>query len=203
MNYSLAMHLLANGLINKNMRGIVEETLKGVRVSNSEIMKAKETTDVGSYKVATLETVNGDNLKINTDNKECTIALENATLEEEFTFNAKEPIPKISGHIILVTEDGGRMIIEKPEDSTTKVVYYDKDSVEHLEKTWEKDEIGVLLTNKYNEEDFEELGLLPDKQIELQNTDAEFLDMCKMAISDKQALEKSMLEILSKESKTR
>lgn len=203
MNYSLAMHLLANGLINKNMRGIVEETLKGVRVSNSEIMKAKETTDVGSYKVATLETVNGDNLKINTDNKECTIALENATLEEEFTFNAKEPIPKISGHIILVTEDGGRMIIEKPEDSTTRVVYYDKDSVEHLEKAWENDDMGVLLTDKYNEEDFEELGLLPDKQIELQNTDAEFLDMCKMAISDKQALEKSMLEILSKESKTR
>ena len=194
MNYSLGTHLLTNGLIDENMKYFVDEQLKGIRVNNSEIVGAQlMLNDEAEVKSISLQTTKDADLRIRSSENSCEIFYDDPNVKTEYTFDQSNGLPEVTGYICLVTEDDGRLLINKGENEETTVKYYDGDSVEHIKRSYQA---KFFSTGKYDEGIFAEFGLIPDKETVISCDNEEFLKICGEAVQNPQSLETKMKENL-------
>ncbi len=171
MKYDIAMHLFANGMIEKEQYELVSKILSGVRIAQDDLEEELE------YKKGDTYSFSG---KI--PNIDDTFDLEISKNTDDFFFNYR-----VSGFYFEVTQNkknqvGLYVIRESSTDQSSRKGkdYYLIDKKEKDDfitiRYYDKDAYNFVRELDYNLEfleldDYEKAGIIPDEEVIVQNTD--------------------------------
>ena len=171
MKYDIAMHLFANGMIEKEQYELVSKILSGVRIAQDDLEEELE------YKKGDTYSFSG---KI--PNIDDTFDLEISKNTDDFFFNyrvsglyfevTQNPKKQIGLYVIREssTDQSSRkgkdyyLIDKKEKDDFITIRYYDKDAYNFVRELDCNLEFLEL-------DDYEKAGIIPDEEVVVQNTD--------------------------------
>ena len=171
MKYDIAMHLFANGMIEKEQYELVSKILSGVRISQDDLEEELE------YKKGDTYSFSGK-----LPNIDDTFDLEISKNTDDFFFNYR-----VSGFYFEVTQNKKNqvglyviresstdqssrkgkdyyLIDKKEKDDFITIRYYDKDAYNFVRELDCNLEFLEL-------DDYEKAGIIPDEEVVVQNTD--------------------------------
>ncbi len=171
MKYDIAMHLFANGMIEKEQYELVSKILSGVRIAQDDLEEELE------YKKGDTYSFSGK-----LPNIDDTFDLEISKNTDDFFFNYR-----VSGFYFEVTQNkknqvGLYVIRESSTDQSSRKGkdYYLIDKKEKDDfitiRYYDKDAYNFVRELDYNLEfleldDYEKAGIIPDEEVVVQNTD--------------------------------
>ena len=171
MKYDIAMHLFANGMIEKEQYELVSKILSGVRISQDDLEEELEYKKGDTY-----------NFSGKLPNIDDTFDLEISKNTDDFFFNYR-----VSGFYFEVTQNkknqvGLYVIRESSTDQSSRKGkdYYLIDKKEKDDfitiRYYDKDAYNFVRELDYNLEfleldDYEKAGIIPDEEVIVQNTD--------------------------------
>lgn len=171
MKYDIAMHLFANGMIEKEQYELVSKILSGVRIAQDDLEEELE------YKKGDTYSFSGK-----LPNIDDTFDLEISKNTDDFFFNYR-----VSGFYFEVTQNkknqvGLYVIRESSTDQSSRKGkdYYLIDKKEKDDfitiRYYDKDAYNFVRELDYNLEfleldDYEKAGIIPDEEVIAQNTD--------------------------------
>lgn len=171
MKYDIAMHLFANGMIEKEQYELVSKILSGVRIAQDDLEEELE------YKKGDTYSFSGK-----LPNIDDTFDLEISKNTDDFFFNYR-----VSGFYFEVTQNkknqvGLYVIRESSTDQSSRKGkdYYLIDKKEKDDfitiRYYDKDAYNFVRELDYNLEfleldDYEKAGIIPDEEVIVQNTD--------------------------------
>ena len=171
MKYDIAMHLFANGMIEKEQYELVSKILSGVRISQDDLEEELEYKKGDTY-----------NFSGKLPNIDDTFDLEISKNTDDFFFNYR-----VSGFYFEVTQNkknqvGLYVIRESSTDQSSRKGkdYYLIDKKEKDDfitiRYYDKDAYNFVRELDYNLEfleldDYEKAGIIPDEEVVVQNTD--------------------------------
>ncbi|MBQ3297426.1 MAG: hypothetical protein IJG97_01330 [Bacilli bacterium] len=171
MKYDIAMHLFANGMIEKEQYELVSKILSGVRISQDDLEEELE------YKKGDTYSFSGK-----LPNIDDTYELEISKDSDDFFFNyrvsglyfevTQNPKKQIGLYVIREssTDQSSRkgkdyyLIDKKEKDDFITIRYYDKDAYNFVRELDCNLEFLEL-------DDYEKAGIIPDEEVVVQNTD--------------------------------
>ena len=171
MKYDIAMHLFANGMIEKEQYELVSKILSGVRISQDDLEEELEYKKGDTY-----------NFSGKLPNIDDTFDLEISKNTDDFFFNYR-----VSGFYFEVTQNKKNqvglyviresstdqssrkgkdyyLIDKKEKDDFITIRYYDKDAYNFVRELDCNLEFLEL-------DDYEKAGIIPDEEVVVQNTD--------------------------------
>lgn len=171
MKYDIAMHLFANGMIEKEQYELVSKILSGVRISQDDLEEELEYKKGDTY-----------NFSGKLPNIDDTYELEISKDSDDFFFNyrvsglyfevTQNPKKQIGLYVIREssTDQSSRkgkdyyLIDKKEKDDFITIRYYDKDAYNFVRELDCNLEFLEL-------DDYEKAGIIPDEEVVVQNTD--------------------------------
>ena len=171
MKYDIAMHLFANGMIEKEQYELVSKILSGVRIAQDDLEEELE------YKKGDTYSFSGK-----LPNIDDTYELEISKDSDDFFFNyrvsglyfevTQNPKKQIGLYVIREssTDQSSRkgkdyyLIDKKEKEDFITIRYYDKDAYNFVRELDCNLEFLEL-------DDYEKAGIIPDEEVVVQNTD--------------------------------
>lgn len=171
MKYDIAMHLFANGMIEKEQYELVSKILSGVRIAQDDLEEELE------YKKGDTYSFSGK-----LPNIDDTFDLEISKNTDDFFFNYR-----VSGFYFEVTQNKknqvGLYVIRESSTDQQSIKNKDYYLIDKKEKDdfitiryYDKDAYNFVRELDYNLEfleldDYEKAGIIPDEEVVVQNTD--------------------------------
>ena len=171
MKYDIAMHLLANGMIEKEQYELVSKVLSGVRVTQDDLEEELEYKKHDTYSFSgKLPNIDDTfDLEISKNSVDFYLNYRVAGLYFEVTQNPKKQIGLYVIRESSTDEYGGKdtdyyLIDKKEKEDFITVRYYDKDAYNFVRELDDNLEFLEL-------DDYEKAGIIPDEEVIVKDTD--------------------------------
>ena len=172
MKYDIAMHLLANGIIEKEQYELVSKILSGVRITHDDLEEELEykKRDTYSFSGKLPNTKDSFELEISRNSNDFFFNYRVPGLYFEVTQNPKKQVGLYFARKNFSDQyrkkDSDYYLIDKKEkEDFATVRYYDKEAYNFIRELDFNLEFFEL-------DDFEKVGIIPDEEVVLKDVDA-------------------------------